>query len=71
MNSLGQYTSIDLLVDDDSYGALIHIENNSSTTMVVLEWHALVHGRIYLDINIISSLWFAKMQDRIRGQFSH
>lgn len=44
------------LVNNDTNSALIHIEDNTSSAVVVLEWHTLVDRGINLNINIVSSL---------------
>lgn len=56
VNALFNDSSVNFLVDLNTDGSFIHIENNSSSSMVVLEWHTLVDRGIDLDINIISSL---------------
>ena len=53
---LAQDATIDLLVDDNTNGSLVHVEHNTGSTVVVLEGHALVNGGVDLDINIVASL---------------
>ena len=53
---LGQHLSSDLLVYNDANSVLCNIENSSSLTVVVLEWHALLEGTITLDVHDISLL---------------
>lgn len=45
-----------LLVHSNTDGALRDVKNNTSSSVVVLEGHALVDGGIHLHVNIISSL---------------
>ncbi len=56
VKGLSDDAAIDLLVDGDTDGSLGDVENNTGTSVVVLEWHTLVDGRIHLDVDIVSSL---------------
>jgi len=56
MNALLNDTSIDWLVDTDSDGTLGYVEDNSSTSMVVLVGHTLVDGRVGEDVDVITNL---------------
>ncbi len=53
---LAKDAAVDLLVDSDTDGTLGHVENNSGTSVVVLERHTLVDGRIHFNVDIVSSL---------------
>ena len=56
VNSLLDNSSVNLLVDSDSNGGLGQVEDNTSSTMVMLVRHTLVDGRVSEDINIITDL---------------
>ena len=56
MNLLFNDSSIDEFVDDNTNGSLGNVEDDTSSSVVVLEWHTLVNGGVDLDINIVSSL---------------
>lgn len=45
------------LVNSDTNGSLVDIENNTSSAVVELVGHALVDGGVNLDVDIISSLY--------------
>ncbi len=59
---LGDDSSVYFLVDNDTDGALVDVEHNTGTTVVVLERHTLVDGRVNLDVNIVTSLRHAAKQ---------
>ena len=46
----------DDLVDDNTNGARIDVENFGGTTVVDLMRHAFVHGTVNFDINVLSAL---------------
>jgi len=56
VDSLGEDSAVDFLVDDDADGSLVHVEHNTGAAVVVLERHTLVDGRVNLDVNIVASL---------------
>ena len=56
VNLLFNDSSIDEFVDDNTNGSLGNVEDDTSSSVVVLEWHTLVNGGVDLDINIVSSL---------------
>ena len=56
MDSLWDDSTVDFLVNNNTDGSLVDVEDNTSSAVVVLERHTLVLGRIDLDINIVSSL---------------
>ena len=56
MDSLFNDSSIDLLVNTDTNGALGHVEDDTSASVVALVWHTLVDGGIREDVDIISHL---------------
>lgn len=62
VDSLGKDSAVDFLVDNDTDGALVDVEHNTGTTVVVLERHTLVDGRVNLDVNIVTSLRHAAKQ---------
>ena len=49
-------STIDQLLDGDTDSALVHVEDDTSATVVVLVGHTLVNGGINLDVDIVSSL---------------
>jgi hypothetical protein len=53
-----------LLVDHNADGALGHIPDNTSASVVELVRHTLVHSAVHLDVHIITDLVVAQ----IRGQ---
>ena len=55
MNSLGDDSVSDLLVDDDSYWSRIDIEDSSCSSVIVSVWHTLVDGSVDSDINDVSN----------------
>jgi hypothetical protein len=56
VNPLGDNSLSDLLVDDDSDGSGVDVEDGTSSTVVVLVGHALVDGAIYDDVDDVSEL---------------
>lgn len=58
---LADDAAVDLLVHANSDSALGDVEHNTGAAVVVLEGHALVHGGVNLDINIVSSLYNGRM----------
>ena len=55
VNSFGDDSVSDLLVDDDSDGSGVDVEDSSSSSVVVLVGHAFVNGSIDDDVNDISN----------------
>ena len=53
VNSLGDDSVPDLLVDDDSDGSGVDVEDSSGSTVIVFVGHAFVDGSIYDDIDDI------------------
>lgn len=56
MNTLLNDTSVNGLVDTYSNSGLGYVENDSSTSMVVLVGHTLVDGGVGEDIDVITNL---------------
>jgi len=56
MDTLLKNTPVDKLVHTNTNGGLGHIENNTSTSVVVLVRHTLVDGRVGEDVNVVSNL---------------
>ena len=56
VDSLGDNSSIDGLVDNDTDGMSSNIEDSTSLTMVELVRHTLVDGTIGNDINVVTHL---------------
>ena len=56
MNTLLDDTSVDELVDTNTDCRLGDIENDSSTSVVELVGHTLVHGGVGKNVNIVSDL---------------
>ena len=56
VNSLGDDSVADLLVDDNSNGARVDVEDGSSATVVVLVGHTLVDGAIDCNVNNVADL---------------
>jgi hypothetical protein len=56
VNSFGNDTISDLLVDNHTNSTRVHVEDSSSATVIVLVWHALVNGSVDSDVNDISDL---------------
>ena len=54
VDSLGDDSSTDTLVDDNTEGVLGDIENDASLSVVVLVGHTLLDGTVGNDINVIS-----------------
>jgi hypothetical protein len=54
VDSLGDDALPDLLVDNDSDGPGVDVEDSSSSSVVVLVWHTLMDGTIDYNINNIS-----------------
>ena len=48
--------AVDLLVHHHTDGSLVHVEHHAGSAVVVLERHALVNGRVDLDVDIVTSL---------------
>lgn len=55
MNSLGNNSIPDLLINDHTNSSRINVEHSTASTMIVLVWHALVNGAIDYDIYEISN----------------
>ena len=56
VDSLGDNSSIDGLVDNDTDGMSSNIEDSTSLTMVELVRHTLVDGTVGNDINVVTHL---------------
>ena len=56
MDALGDDPLPDLLVDDDSDGSGVDIEDGAGAAVIVLVRHALVDGSIDDDVNDVSDL---------------
>lgn len=56
MDAFGDDAIADLLVDDDTDGSGVDIEDGSSAPMIVFVRHALVNGSINCNVNDISDL---------------
>ena len=54
VDSLGDDSSSNLFVDDDSNGMLGNIKYSSSLSVVELVWHTLVDATVGNDINVIT-----------------
>jgi hypothetical protein len=48
--------AVDLFVNGDTNGSLVHVEHDTGSTVVVLERHTLVDGGIHFDVDIVTSL---------------
>lgn len=55
MDPLWDDSVSDLLVDDDSDGPWVDVEDSASLSMVIFVWHALVNGAVNNDVNDLSS----------------
>ena len=53
---LSDDAAVDVLVNGHTHCALVDVENNTCSAVVVLEGHTLVDGRVDLDIDEVSSL---------------
>ena len=56
VESLGDDSVSDLLVDDDTQSSGVDVEDCSGSAVVIFVWHALVNGTIANDINNITDL---------------
>ena len=56
VESLGDDSVSDLLVDDDAQSSRVDVEDGTGSAVVILVWHALVNGTVADDINDISDL---------------
>ena len=56
VESLGDDSVSDLLVDDDAQCSGVDVEDCSGSAVVIFVWHALVNGTIANDINNITDL---------------
>jgi len=56
VDSFGQYTLPDTLVDNDTEGVLCHIVDDTSTSVVTLMWHALLYCSITTNVNNVPLL---------------
>ena len=56
VESLGDDSVSDLLVDDDSQSSGVHVEDCSGSAVIIFVWHALVDGTIANDIDNIANL---------------
>ena len=56
VDSLGNNSSVDGLVDNDTDGMSSDIEDSTSLTMVELVRHTLVDGTVGTDINVVTHL---------------
>ena len=56
VESLGDDSVSDLLVDDDSERSWVDVEDCSGSAVIELVWHALVDGTVDDDINNITDL---------------
>ena len=55
MNSLGDDALPDLLVNDNSNGPRVNVEDSSGSAVVVLVWHTFMDGSINYNIDYISN----------------
>lgn len=51
-----------LLVDLNADGALGDVPDASGATVVELVWHALVHGAVHLDVDVVADLVGAQVR---------
>ena len=56
MKSLGDDSVSDLLVDNNSEGSGVNVEDSTSSAVIVLVWHGLVDSTIDNDVNNITNL---------------
>ena len=56
VNALGEDAAADLLVDDDSEGSLVDIEDLAGAAVVEFEGHALVLTGVHLDVHVLPHL---------------
>ncbi len=56
VDTLGEDSVSDLLVDDDSNSVWGHVEDTPSSAVVGLVWHTLLEGTATLDVDVVSSL---------------
>jgi len=67
MNALFDDTSIDLLVDTDTYGCFRDIEDDSGATVVSLVGHTSVDGWIRENIDVITNLDIHQVLRKMNG----
>lgn len=67
MDALGDDPLSDLLVDDDSNGSGVDVEDGTSAAVVVLIGHALVDGSVDSNINDVSDLEAGKSVGDVDG----
>ena len=60
VNALGDDATADLLVDDDTEGSLVDIENLACSAVIEFEGHTLVLAGVHFYVHVLSHL--------IRGQ---
>lgn len=58
MDFLLKFSLLDLLLDDNTNGSWVNIEDLSSSTVIEFMRHALVDGSINNNVNIVSLLVF-------------
>lgn len=67
MNTLLDDASIDELVHTNTNSGLGNVEDDTSTSMVVLVWHTLVDGRVSEDIDVVTDL----NREEVLGEVGH
>ena len=67
VQSLRDDSVSDLFVDDDSQSSGVDVEDGTSSTVVILVWHALVDSTIANDIDDITDLVSGKIFSHTNG----
>lgn len=70
INSFGDDSVSDLLIDDDSHSPGVDIEDSASSAMIVFVGHALVDGTVDSDVDDVSDFEGGQLVGNMDGSVS-